>query len=144
MAVINDRLKSLILWITYMIGITINIITEFLPLFLGKSIAVENPEGATVAGTALNTVLFFALPILLIILIVSCGQRWVSLLNVVMSSLLVLLSIYVVYEECKKLIPDQPNYAPIVMLSLMLVLSIVNFTAAWKWHKGNSGQSAAA
>lgn len=135
MPAINYRLRSIILWITYLIGITIKVVTEFLPLFLGKSVVIKNPGTATVAGASMNTILFYSVPILLIILLATVTKSWIRLVNLVMGALLVMLSVYVVYSHSMEVDAQEPNYSPVVILSLMLVLSIANFIGAWRWFK---------
>lgn len=137
----NYQQKTIALWLTYMTGIIVNIITEFLPLFLGKSIIVPNPERMTVAQVSMNTVIFFSVPITIIILMIISDQKWVRMINLILSALLLFLSIYVLITDYNEVESKSPNYAPILILSLMLILSAVNLWIAFKWLKNNNQQT---
>lgn len=137
----NYQQKTIALWLTYMTGIIVNIITEFLPLFLGKSIIAPNPERMTVAQVSMNTVMFFSVPITIIILMIISDQKWVRMINLILSALLLFLSIYVLITDYNEVESKSPNYAPILMLSLMLILSAVNLWIAFKWLKNNNQQT---
>jgi|ACQI01.1.fsa_nt_gi uncharacterized membrane protein len=129
--------KLINLWLVIVAGFIIHNMLNILPLFFDQSIAAEGADAAQIAGATWMMLVFFTLPLLMVLLIQMCNPNRIKYVNMVVAGLFLLLNV----THPMELIGQEPFAWH--QLILMVFIAIVNIALAylsWKWLREKANQ----
>lgn len=119
-----EHIKSIILWVLIICGLSCHTITDCLPLFWSADIAIDNSGTAPQAMLVVMASLTYLFPIIGILLLLYCKNRYGNMVNLILVSIM---AVFNVAHACLELFPTDNMGQYVIMPSLIIVSAILWF-----------------
>jgi hypothetical protein len=130
----NNRAKIITLWMVFLFGMTFHSLLAFMPLFWGGSIAMSPEQIAKnpMASSMWMVLLFFLIPMIIIVLTSFIETKWYRITNFVFTLLFTMMNIWHLTGHLGEIPVD---HRQIVLLTFVLLSGVMLNIVSFKWLK---------
>ena len=129
---LENRLKIILLWIVFLSGMMTHCQLAAMPIFFGADISMPEATGSMPASMKWMCLLFYLIPMLLIVGAMLFDAKWFRITNLVLSGLFGLMNTFHLYEH---FLETPKDMAQVVLLGCVFVFGIYQCVASFKWVK---------
>ena len=129
---LENRLKVILLWIVLLFGIMAHSQLAVMPVFFGVDVCMPEATGSMPASMKWMCLLFYLVPMLLIVGAMLSDAKWFRITNLVLSGLFGLMNAFHLYEH---LLETPKDMAQVVLLGCVFVFSMYQCLVSFRWVK---------
>ena len=130
----SNRIKIVLLWVVFFLGMTMHTFLTIMPVFWGQSITMSPEQIVAYPITPMMWMMFFffLLPIIVIVLTLLTETKWYRITNFVFSLVFTLLNILHLAGHLGK-IPVDPRL--LILLTFVLISGVILNVVSFRWIK---------
>lgn len=126
----KENIKTSILWVAMVAGMSAHSLIEITPIFWNVNVAISNDGVAPISMLVVMAVVSFTLPMLGLLLSLYACKRWHKMVHFCMAVLIALFSV----AHCMELI-TYFSLPQLFIHPMLVVLGLVLAYESWKWYK---------